>query len=181
MSSAIIMLPDESVTQPILTVEVSTDTVTDVPRLRTLAERLTFARKQRGLGTNELNRLVQLKVGHGVSGGYISSIESGRRKNIGFPYGTAICSALAIRPDWLSDGVEPMEVESGEHIAVAKAAKMHENLRHVLDALNVKGRWHPVTIAMARELPEDMSVQLWPATLDRIEKTIEKLKPLFDR
>jgi transcriptional regulator with XRE-family HTH domain len=182
MSSVITMGSDPHPSERNLTAEVSNAIIGDVAKHGNLGERLRFARQLRKIKTNELNRLVVLPGGQKLGSGYISNVENGKRKEVEAKYVHAIASTLSVRPEWLMSGKLPMAADSGEHVAVyGPLGEPKPNLDQVLEAMNRKGRWHRATIAVAQNLPDDLSVDVWPRTLDRIEKTIEPIKPLFER
>ena len=157
-----------------LTATMATDTIALV-KGATLGQRLRNAREKRGLKTNELNRLVRLPDGKKLSDGYISSLETERRKGIPAAYAAAIADTLRIRTDWLVEGRGPAEFISGEMPAMETAAKLNKpHLERVLSAANVRGRWSEQTVAAARALDADRQLSEWPGLLDRLERAIRK-------
>ena len=160
--------------EPGLTAAVAAATIVAV-KGATLGQRLKSARESRGLGTNELTRLVKLPSGKPLSEGYVSSIESGRREDIPAIHAVAMCAVLRIRVEWLIEGSGPAEFRSGEMPAMETAAKANKpHLERVLEASNKRGRWSGHTIAAARALPDDRELSSWPALLDRMERELRK-------
>jgi transcriptional regulator with XRE-family HTH domain len=174
------MGPDNPASGTILTVEVSTDTVEDVnaslPDLRTFGKRLRYARKLRKIGSNELSRTL------GMSEGYISSLET-RRSNPPSGEAIAVASKLGVRVEWLVSNDGPMEPHrSGpRHAVFGMELSAKPNLEEVLREMNKRGRWKPTTVVAGFGLPADLSVAVWPDTLDRIEKALDPVLRRLDR
>lgn len=167
-----------------LTAEMADDTINDVAKTskapQTLGERLKLARQLRGLGVNQLNKLLRLPgkpAGQDrVSIGYISSLERGRRTEVEAAYVIAICDVLKVRPEWLTQGAGRMTLDSGKHQAVYSSAEQDKpNLERVLEAMGgVRGRWSQAAMNAARGLHvSDLPVDVWPKVLDRLHKALE--------
>lgn len=138
-----------------------------VRRLRTLGERLRFARKLRDLGSNELNQKA------GLSNGYVSSLEIGRRTRVQAKKLQAIARVLRVREAWLSDGIEPME---GPQLPTTPK----ENLERCLQEHGTE-RWLPHVIAFARTFEHDRTVADWERTLDELQAATKPIVDKYDR
>lgn len=164
-----------------LTVVMADDTVHNVKTPKTFGQRVSVARQDMGIGVNELNKIVRLPNGEGLSTGYISRLENDVRDDIPATYALSIAHALGVRVEWLIDGTGPKRFASGEMPVTFEAAKSNKaNLERVLMA-TAKGRWHPTTLGVARAMDADREIHEWPSFLDTIEKTLEFVVTTHDR
>lgn len=129
-----------------------------VRRLRSLAERLKWARESRKLGSNELSRLA------GLTESYVSSVETGRRVKVSSEAIGAIADVLHVREAWLRRGTEPME--ETPHGRVQKP-----NLERCLEK-HGPDKWIPQAVASARLMKRDRPVGEWETLLDRLQAAI---------
>ncbi len=83
--------------------------------LMTVVERLREARKKADLTGAELGKLA------GLSGGVVSMIESGNRKDPSGSTVAALAKVLGVSADWLLTGAEPEPTEEQIRAAVAAA------------------------------------------------------------
>ena len=150
----------------------------EVPKGSTFSERLTKARELRGMTRAELAE----KSGLTVSG--LSRLESFTKGSTEAKSVFQLAHALDVRPEWLWNGVEPMEPEAGEK----RLAEIRKRLEagdiddtRLDDAL--KKAQHPynrVIVAVASALArggERHTVDGWTARLEEIRSTLEPLLP----
>lgn len=142
-----------------LTYDMPSDTDTPVRRLRTLADRLRYAREYRRLRSNQLNNLA------GLASGYTSRIESGERLQPSAEHLSKIAGALGVRLQWLMQGTEPM-IE-----AASAGVSSLPNLERCI-ATRPEGRWSPAILAAARTAARDRPVGEWETVLDELQATI---------
>lgn len=138
-----------------------------VRRLRSLGERLRYARETRKLGSNELSRLA------GLTESYVSSVETGRRVKVSAEAIGAIADVLHVREAWLRRGIEPME--ETPHGRVPKV-----NLERCLEKHGPE-RWIAQAVASARLMKRDRTVGEWEQLLDRLQAAIEPIVTQNDR
>lgn len=122
-----------------------------------MGERLKFARELRDLGSNQLNKLA------GLSNSYVSSVETGRRKDLEAGPIDALAKALHVRFDWLWNGLEPMEGPSP-----GRAEK--PNLERAVQ--KNPERWIPHVLIAARAFKRDRPIGEWETVLDRLQAGI---------
>lgn len=138
-----------------------------VRRLRSLGERLRFAREARKLGSNELSRLA------GLTESYVSSVETGRRTKVAADALGAVARVLHVRLPWLMEGLEPME-----ETPTGRAVKA--NLERCLE-MHPSGHWIPQAVASARLMGRDRPVGEWETILDRLQAAIAPIVGQNDR
>lgn len=133
--------------------------------------------KARGLGFNELDRLL------GRSEGYTSRMVSEDRMPRADTL-RAIAHALTVSPAWLLDGTEPMNAmrdgvrhESAEG-ASRRSRPRYPNLERSIAYWESQHRWSSATLTAARDMQldadDDPSPQWWTEQLDRFEDAIRK-------
>lgn len=167
-----------------LTALVSRDTMACVPRktkankpedlhpgtLATMGERLRYAREQCGIDSNDLTRRI------GASIGYVSSLETGRRKAIDARYIWKISVVLGVTCDWLLGGRGPMKFD--------EAHPMHQNKRKPnLDRVlsgEPDGRWSRGAVAAAYAQESDRPPDVWRAVLDQLHSALDKPTRVHD-
>lgn len=160
---------------------------------KTLGDRVRLTRETMKLGVNELTRLVRQeldRMGHegpseegqpALSDGYISRIESGKRRKIPPRHLAALARALNVTSEWLAMGAGPQRFASGELPATFAAAKSDKkNLEKVLGVAK-RSRWSPTTIAAARAMAADLPVEEWAAKLDHIQEALAPVVAAHDR
>jgi hypothetical protein len=146
----------------------------------TLGGRLELAMKLRGIGVNDLNRMVRLRDGQPPGGGQISRL--GKRLKPDAALVLSCAMTLRVNFEWLLLGEGPMDPTSGVRpAAIPLAVTPKPNLERALKA-NTRGRWSDFAIAAAWTLPEDLAVDTWISTLDLIEtQLLSVLAPLVKR
>lgn len=154
------------------------DTIARVTRdeKQTRGQRLRSAMEERGLRTNDLNRVARRRDGSGLSPGYVSRFASDAWESPGIEEVAALATALGVSLTWLAWGDGDMNGTT--EMAKGRAKPM---LEAVLTALNSKGRWTPPTVAAARAMPRDIDPSDWPAVLDRIEKELAPVIAKLER
>jgi hypothetical protein len=111
----------------------------------------------RDIGSNELSRRA------GLNESYVSSAETGRRKDFEAAPIQALARVLRIRSEWLLEGEEPMEGSSS-----SRAPK--PNLERCLE--RNPNRWLPIVIAGARAAHHDRPVAKWETVLDQLQTVV---------
>jgi hypothetical protein len=146
----------------------------DAKEPRNVGERVRSARLERGLGSNELERLVRLPGDRRLSTGYIARLETrGAERDLPVSYAVAIAYALGVQLHWLVEGTGPKRLDAGESIDALSAAKQDQpNLERVLEAQNIRGRWDEQTVLAARGTEVDPPLHVWPEVLDGIERAL---------
>lgn len=95
--------------------------------MKTMGERLTFARERKG----KIWTQKHLAVAAGVSTGTIGMFESGKRGNTGSIPGTIpqIAKALGVRFEWLAYGIGEMDAEAGIAGPLTAVVSMEDHLQ----------------------------------------------------
>lgn len=153
-------------------------TAPHTPSLRTVGERLRYARERAGYDGNSLNRLARYRVpGESeektIPPGTVSRLEADKFRVPNLWMLKGLAEVLGVRLVWLILGELPMELRgSGERPSVAPSPMLKTNLQRTVEALNVRSRWSAYTVAVAERMPTDYVPDRWREVLDSIEAAI---------
>lgn len=120
------------------------------------------ARGRRNLTAAQLSRLA------GLEESYCSQVETGRRKQVRTRELLAVARVLGVRPEWLTNGEEPMH-------DLAPTAPYKANLEKTIESLGPVRLWSAEAIGAARGFSVDLTLAEWPAMLDRLDVAIAQV------